>query len=218
MNETNKPSNSIRSPRIQQKRERTRQEILIAARNIMLSAGVDALTLASVAAELSLTKQALYHYFPSKEALLKNLIAALLNDEIETILAAVNRAEAGCNVLGVVIRAFYAHYIHDLESFRAIYGQSQLLPMSAMGMDETTLREEINPRTRHLFDVLEDQLTTDKTSPAERRRMRRLAFSAWLAALGLMTMLSVADSAQDPLIYSDEELLDTLTRLYDNAV
>jgi len=120
-------------------------------------------------------------------------------------------------VLGVMIRAFYDHYIRNLQSLRAIYCQSQLLPMSAMGMDEATLREEINPRTRHLFDVLEEHLTDASTSSSERRRMRRLAFSAWLSALGLMTMLGVAESAQDPLIYSDKELVDTLTRVYDDA-
>jgi AcrR family transcriptional regulator len=205
------------SPRIRQKRERIRQEVLEAARKILLSDGIDAVTLASVAAELDLTKQALYHYFPSKEALLKALIAALLDDEIEAIVAAVEKAGEDSDVLGVMIRAFYDHYINALEAFRAIYCQSQLLPMSTIRLDEETLREEINPATRRLFDLLEDRLTEDGMSRAERRRIRRLAYSAWLSALGMMTMLSVADSAQDPLIYKDKELLDTLTRVYDEA-
>ena len=208
---------STPSPRIRQKRKRARQEVLDTARKILLAGGVDAVTLASVAAELGLTKQALYHYFPSKEALLKTLIAGLLDDEIQAVIAAVQKAGPDSNVLGVVIRAFYDHYIHALEAFRTIYCQSQLLPMSAIRLDEETLREEINPATRRLFDLLEDRLTSEGMSRAERRRVRRLAYSAWLSALGMMTMLSVADSAQDPLIYKDKELLDTLTRVFDEA-
>ena len=217
MGRIRKKSGPARSPRVRQKRARTRQEILDAARKLLLAGGVEAVTLGSVAAELDLTKQALYHYFPSKEALLKSLIAALLDDEIESVMAAVIAAKAGSNVLGVMIRAFYAHYIHALEAFRAIYCQSQLLPMSAIRLDEETLREEIHPRTRRLFDLLEDRLTGASASRADRRRVRRLAYSAWLSALGMMTMLSVADAAQDPLIYTDKELLATLIGVFDNA-
>jgi AcrR family transcriptional regulator len=217
MGRISKKSRPASSPRVRQKRERARQEILDAARKLLLAGGVEAVTLASVAAELDLTKQALYHYFPSKEALLKSLIAALLEDEIDAITAAVMAAKPGSDVLGVVIRAFYAHYIHALEAFRAIYCQMQLLPMSAIRLDEEMLREEINPHTRRLFDLLEARLSGEGMSRTERRRMRRLAYSAWLSALGMMTMLSVADSAHDPLIYSDKELLGTLSGVFDDA-
>lgn len=205
------------SARVQQKREQTRGEILDAAGRLLRTGGLEAVTLAAVAAELELTKQALYHYFPSKESLLKGLIAALLQDEIEVITAAVQAARPGSNVLGVAIRAFYRHYIHDLEAFRAIYCQMQLLSQAALRLDEKMLREEINPHTRRLFDLLEERLGEDGMSRAQRRRVRRLAYSAWLSALGMMTMLSVADAAQDPLIYSDKELLDTLGAVFGKA-
>ena len=217
MGRIRKKSPSAPSPRVRQKRARTRREILDAARKLLLTGGVEAVTLASVAAELDLTKQALYHYFPSKEALLKSLIAALLEDEIDAITTAVKAAGPDSDVLGIMIRAFYAHYIHALEAFRVIYCQMQLLPMTAIRLDEEMLREEINPQTRRLFDLLEDRLAGEGKSKAQRRRARRLAYSAWLSALGMMTMLSVADSAQDSLIYSDKELLATLTDVFDEA-
>jgi hypothetical protein len=84
-------------------------------------------------------------------------------------------------------------------------------------MDEITIRNEINPRTRDLFDRLEQRLANASRSKAKRERLRRLAFAAWTAALGLMTMLSVADSIDDPLIHSDEQLLDTLATVFDEA-
>ena len=65
--------------------------------------------------------------------------------------------------------------------------------------------------------MLEAQLAADATSPEQRADLRRLSFVAWLSALGLMTMLGVADAADDPLVHSDEELLDTLALIFDNA-
>lgn len=206
------------SARVRRKRQRNRQEILEAARSILNDGGVGAVTLASVAAELQLTKQALYHYFPSKEVLVRSLTVVLLNDEIETLIAAVDAERSDARVLGRMIRAFYAHYIGRLNEFRTVYCQSQLYSNPLEVLDEMVIREEINPRTRRLFDVLEARLSKRSRSAARRARNRRLAFSAWLAALGLVTMLGVAKAASDPLIYADRDLLEALAKTFDAAV
>jgi AcrR family transcriptional regulator len=207
----------VRSPRVKQKFEQARNDILEAARRILLDGGMEAVTLASVAGELQMTKQALYHYFPSKEALVRSLVTALLDDEVNELIAAVESAEPGTETLGLLMRTFYRHYIGRLNAFRSVYCQSQLYGTPELGLDRDTLREEINPRTRHLFDVLEDRISSSSASMAEREEMRQLAFAAWLSALGLMTMLGIADANDDPLIHSDEELLDTLSGVFDNA-
>ena len=62
-------SPATRSTRVRQKRARMREEILDAARELLLAEGPDAVTLGSVSGALGMTKPALYHYFPSKEAL-----------------------------------------------------------------------------------------------------------------------------------------------------
>lgn len=214
---TDKSSKGKPSTRVQRKHERNRQEILDVARAILRDGGVDAVTLASVAGELALTKQALYHYYPSKEALVRVLTIVLLNDEVETLIAAVNAEPEDARILGVVIRAFYRHYIQRLNEFRAVYCQSQLYRNPTEVLDEVLLREEINPRTRHLFDVLEARLSNGSRSTARKKKCRRLAYTGWLAALGLVTMLGVADAAKDPLIHSDADLLDTLTATFDAA-
>lgn len=180
--------------------------------------GIDAVTLASVAGELSLTKQALYHYFPSKEALVKSLTTTLLNDEVESIVAAVEATDSSTGALGAMIRAFYNHYINRLEAFKTVYCQSQLHSSSGPRIDKDTILEEINPRTRHLFNILEDRISNASMSKSERTRMRSLAFSAWLSALGLLTMLGLADASDDPLVHSDQVLLDTLAKVFDEAV
>ena len=202
------------SPRVALKRERARQEILQAARDILNDEGIEAVTLASVAGRLSMTKQALYHYFPSKEALIRSLITTLLDEEIESLIAAIDDLKSGENILGGLINAFYEHYIHRLDAFRTIYCQSQLYSAETTVIDRSTLQDEINPTTRQLFDLLEARLAGPDASESERRQMRQLAFTAWMSALGLMTMLGVADASSDPLVHSDRELLDTLSKVY----
>jgi len=188
------------------------------AREILSEQGVDAVTLAAVGGELGMTKQALYHYFPSKEALMKALVTSLIDDEIESLLAGIAATGSRADVLGTLIRGFYAHYRGNLNAFRTVYCQSQLYSAPDTGMDRETVRKEVNPRTQRLFDALEDRLAGAAASRRERERMRQLAFGAWTAALGLLTMLSVTDAVGDPLIHKDEDLLRTLAAVFDQAV
>ena len=48
--------------------------------------------------------------------------------------------------------------------------------------------------------------------------MRRLAFVAWMSVLGLLTMIAIAEGMDDPLLYPDEELLDTITSSFENVI
>ena len=193
------------------------REIVEVAEGILLDSGVEAVTLESVAGELGMTKQALYHYFPSKEALMRSLITRLLSDEVTTLTRAVEGSETPGSVLATLIQTFYHHYIGRLEAFRTVYCQSQLYSGDNSAIDKDTVRKEINPRTRRLFDVLESKLAAGITDPDQRAELRRLSFIAWLSALGLLTMLGVADAADDPLVHSDEALLEALTQVFDNA-
>jgi AcrR family transcriptional regulator len=206
-----------RSPRVKRKFEQARNEILAVAQRLLLEGGAEAVTLAAVAGELRMTKQALYHYFPSKEALVRDLVTSLLDDEINELIAAIDGVDSARDALSTVIKAFYRHYSGRLNAFRLVYCQSQLYRAPELGLGMDTIRDEINPRTRHLFDVLEDRISSDSANRAEREQIRQLAFSAWLAALGLMTMLGIADANDDPLIHSDARLLETLSGVFDDA-
>jgi len=205
------------SPRVQQKREQARQEILQAARDILKEGGVEAVTLASVAGELGMTKQALYHYLPSKEALMRSLVTSLIDDEVETLVTAVEAVDSGSESLSTLIHAFYDHYINSLDAFRTVYCQSQLHSAAYLGMDQEMVRNEINPRIRYLFDSLETRLAGGSRSKPKRERLRCLAYVAWTSALGLVTMLGVADAVNDPLLHSDEDLLKALSTVFEKA-
>ena len=83
------------SPRThrQRRREATRDEILEAARRLLVQSGLEQVTLRGIAAELGMTAPALYRYFASREALLESLIDTLY-DELADILLAVRDADA----------------------------------------------------------------------------------------------------------------------------
>ena len=65
-----------RAARRERRRERSRGEILDAARKVLFRNGVAATTLESVAEEAGMSKTGLYYYFPSKDALLFELAFA----------------------------------------------------------------------------------------------------------------------------------------------
>jgi AcrR family transcriptional regulator len=204
------------SARVAQKRKRARREILDTAQSVLTHDGLEALTLVSVASELGMTKQAIYHYFPSKEALVRALVATLLEEEIEFVASAIDSEKDDARVLGVLIRAFYAHYAEKLDAFRTVYCELQLVSPTAV-IDAATLEEQVHPRTRRLFDMLEARLSGNTTSAAKRLHYRRLAFTAWSSALGLMTIISVALANDDPLAQPHDALLDTLCQVFDQA-
>lgn len=211
---TQKPDSS---PRVQKKRERMRQEVLEAARALLLAEGPDAVTLGAVSDRLGITKPAIYHYFPSKEALTRSLVAWLIDEEIGELEAAVERSEPGENPISAMVRGFHAHYRANLHAFRFVYGQLPLYLNPELGIDVEMVRSEITPRTRHLFDLMEVRLAAGNHEEGERRRMRRLAFVAWMSVLGLLTMIAIAEGMDDPLLYPDEELLDTIVSVFEHA-
>jgi len=212
-----KPNRRRPSARVALKREQACREILDVAQHILSESGVEAVTLASVAGRLGMTKQALYHYFASKEALVRGLITTLLDDEIETLIAAIEAEDAHERILGALLNAFFSHYVDKLDAFRTVYCQSQLYSSPETAIDKITLQDEIHPRTRHLFDVLEGRLAGATATAVDRRRMRQLAFTAWTSALGLVTMLGVAAATSDPLMHTDQDLLDTLSKVFNDA-
>ena len=44
-----------------------------------------------------------------------------------------------------------------------------------------------------------------------------MAFLAYLAAIGLLTMKGVVESLEDPLVYSDDQLIKGFARVFEAA-
>lgn len=91
--------------------------MISATRALVLRDGVDAFTPERVARELGVTKQAIYYYFDSKEALL----LALCFEEWVAVATAVHeatqRASLPADALEALIRGYFGHYCGRLDVF-----------------------------------------------------------------------------------------------------
>ena len=91
------------------------------------------------------------------------------------------------------------------------------MDFQAPGIDQATIRDDFNPQSHMLFDTVVAILTDDEQLAAE-LKLRQLAYSAWLAALGLVEMIGLTEAGKDPLRHSDEVLLTTLENVFNAAV
>ena len=200
--------------RAARRRERSRGEILDAARAVVLERGLKATTLADVARAVGLTKAALYYYFPSKEALLEELNIRQLATQSQRLHDAVAKTAGGPEALRALIRETVEMYAPRLDDFRLNYLHPQLAADSVhIGPAQL---ERIRP-----FNDLAYAGAAQRVASSPRGRAdvepRLLVFLANLAAVGVLTMKGLVEAFDDPLRYSDEEMIEALARIFEAA-
>ncbi len=205
-----------RLARRERRRDRSREEILEAARRVLLNKGVGGTTVDAVAREAGLTKTALYYYFPSKDALLFELMYGVLQTHAQAVHDAVEDAADGAAALGTLIRTSVTEFAPRLDDFRLAFLQGQVASPGSVHFDEAQFA-----RIRPLNDLW---LKGTATKLAESGRAgtksaagvepRLMAFLAYLSALGLLTMKGMVESVDDPLVYSDDQLIDGFARIF----
>jgi AcrR family transcriptional regulator len=174
---------------------------------------MDGFTLEAVARECGVTKQGLLYHFPSKDALVFEMFMREWGSSAHAIEEAVALTDDGAAALEAIIRATVSHFAPRLDLFRLVTQKVQM-------HDVRALSPEHLKAIRPLNDVMYAGAT--KKLEAERRRgrgmrgahPRRLAFSAHLAAFGILAMKALVDHFGDPLRYSDEELVDEMCRVF----
>ena len=79
--------------------------------------------------------------------------------------------------------------------------------------------ERIRPVNDMLYGGAESRLRADQRTGGfpKKRNPRRFAFTAHMAVLGLLNMKAIATSADDPLIHSDDDLIDDLCMTFRDA-
>lgn len=190
-------------------------EILEAARELVTDQGPGALTLGAVATRVGITTPALYHYFDNKKALLQALVLAGVEAEADMLVATAQGWSGDpAEILAGIVRAMYAHYRPKLSTFRMIYLQLQLGPQGGMGMD-ATLKERVHPHSRRLFDALQAVLDAGQAAGVVQPGLetRTAVVAAHAAAIGVLTMIALAERADDPLRQGDEQLVGALCHL-----
>jgi AcrR family transcriptional regulator len=206
-----------REARNRRRRDQTRAEILDTAREAILRSGLAGFTLAAVADELALTKPALYYYFDSKEALLFELLLREWVEAATEVQAAVEETESGADAVEKLMRTVFNRYRDRLELFMLYYKMGPGGEFEGiMGPEEL---ERIRPVNDMLYGGAEARLRADQRTGGfpKKRDPRRFAFTAHMAVIGLLNMKAIAASAKDPLIHSDEDLIDDLCTTFRDA-
>jgi AcrR family transcriptional regulator len=201
-----------RDIRRERRRDQVREEILEAARAVILERGLAGLTLAAVARELELTKAALYHYFPSKEALSFELVHLSLEAHAKVVEAAVAPTTSGADAIEALIRAATAHFAARKDELRMAYLVPQIGTAGAARFGPEQLAR-IRPFNDIVYGSVADRIREDQEAGRVAKSIdgRRLAFLAHMAVLGILTvegLVEVADTA--PLIHSRQALVDDL--------
>jgi len=218
MNSTDESiAHTKREARNERRRDQTRAEILDTAREAVLRSGLASFTLSAVADELGLTKPALYYYFDSKEALLFELLLREWVESSTDVQAAVEETESGADAVEQLMRTVFNRYRDRLELFVLFF------KMGPGGEFEGIIGpkelERIRPINDMLYGGAEARLRADQRTGSfpKKRDPRRYAFTAHMAVIGLLNMKAIAASAKDPLIHSDEDMIDDMCTTFRDA-
>ncbi|WP_329264205.1 TetR/AcrR family transcriptional regulator [Streptomyces sp. NBC_01478] len=107
----------------QRRRAAATQEIVEAAQHHLTEHGPAALSLRAVARSLGMTVQALYHYFPSRDALVTALVTKAYDDLADAVQAAVDTPDdPGLPRLVVAAEGYRRWGIANPERFQLLYG------------------------------------------------------------------------------------------------
>jgi AcrR family transcriptional regulator len=164
------------------------------------------------------TKTALYYYYPSKDALLFELAFGTLRAQSQAVHDAVEQATDGGDALRAIIRETVNVFSKRLDDFRLVYLHGQVAGPGALHVNAAQL-ERIRPLNDLAFAGATRLLAEQRKHGASRARVepRLMAFLASLAAIGLLTMKGTVESVGDPLLYSDEQLIEGLARVFEAA-
>lgn len=136
-------STSRRTPVQRRSRERV-ERALLAAEQILLQEGVEALSTRTVAAAADLPVATLYQYFEDREAIIKALIARQVEAMDERLTAALATLETFSirTLVTTTVEAYVAGY-RDYPSFVVLWFQGRV---------SADIRDEVRTRTHQIAD------------------------------------------------------------------
>lgn len=212
---TDSVETDARLARRKRRRDRTRGDILGAARKVLLQSGLAAMTLDAVAKEAGMSKTGLYYYFPSKDALVFDLVFGIIEGQASAVHDAVEKASDGREALRAIIRETVHTFAPRLDDFRLAFLFGQVAGAGAVRLNAEQL-SRIRPLNDLCLAGAARMLRKERSKRAGRPGVepRLLAFLAYLAAIGLLTMKGLAQQLDDPLAFSDEQLIQGLGKVF----
>lgn len=200
-----------RRARQQRRRDRSREDILAAARVVLLRDGIAAVTLEAVAREAGMSKTGLYYYFASKELLVFDLMFGIWEGQGERIRDAVEAVDTGPAALAAIIRNTVEGFAPQMDDFRLAFLFGQVFSSSGLQVSPEQF-ERIRPLNNLILGGATQKLAAESRGSVVEPRL--LAFLAHVSALGVLTMKGLVEAQGDPLIYSDEQLVEGLSKVF----
>jgi AcrR family transcriptional regulator len=190
-----------------------RQSILDISREIVAQKGPGSLTFDAVARQLGKTKQAVIYWFPTKQDLLRELVAPWIEAEADEVIRAVGETGEARDAIDRAVRALVAFHLDDLDRFRLLYLAIQLDSRPQLLFRKETLQQHVHPVTSGMYAALERAIERDDNWPREKMDPRRVAVAVHMAALGLVLMVGLSKAIDDPLAHATDDLVETTVRL-----
>lgn len=190
----------------------SREAILDVAAKVISETGAASLTFQTLGDRMGVSKQAIIYWFPNKADLARELIVPALRQEADAVVKALKRIETARRAIEVFLRTLIAFHLADLGRFRLIYAVAQFDTQVWEIADLPKFTDAIHTATGPMYSALEHIL---KNAPdfADPAQARIAAAAIHTAAVGLISMISLADAVHDPLAHSSEGLVEALVRL-----
>lgn len=187
----------------------TREAILETATRIISETGAASMTFQTLGETLGVTKQAIIYWFPSKADLTRELIMPALELEADAVVAALRRIKSGRRAIEVFLRTLIAFHLEDLGRFRLIYVSAQFDTQVWQVAGLPQLADTIHMTTSRMYSALEIVLAKapDVAAPTS---ARATAVATHMAAIGVLSMLSLADAIHDPMALASDTLIDAM--------
>jgi AcrR family transcriptional regulator len=187
----------------------TREAILETATRIISETGAASMTFQTLGETLGVTKQAIIYWFPSKSDLTRELIMPALELEADAVVAALRRIKSGRRAIEVFLRTLIAFHLEDLGRFRLIYVSAQFDTQVWQVAGLPQLADTIHMTTSRMYSALEIVLAKapDVAAPTS---ARATAVATHMAAIGVLSMLSLADAIHDPMALASDTLIDAM--------
>lgn len=141
-----------------------REAMLDQAAALFARAGFQGASMTDLAAACKVSKSLLYHYFPSKEDVLFEVMGSHLEQLVEDVNEAIERGQGDAGKVDALIHAFMRHYAGAADRHKVLLNELGNLP------DER--RAAIVAKQRSIIDAVQSLLGKLPGSPADAPRLR----------------------------------------------
>ena len=195
----------------------TREAILEAAARLISQTGLASMTFQTLGETLGVTKQAIIYWFPSKSDLTRQLILPALKLEADAVVGALEEVRTGRQAIEAVIRALIAFHLEDIGRFRLICVVAQFDTQVWQVAGLPQLADSIHATTSRMYSALEAILAgaPDVSAPGT---ARATAVATHMAAIGALSMLSLAEAIHDPMAHASDALINAMVALATGCV